>query len=91
MRLVNRIAAVLVAALLCAGTPATVLGAVVEGLYEGTGAGDATDAGRAAAAADALRQVVVRLTGRREAATDPALAALVRQATGADPLPPKDE
>lgn len=80
MRFVNRFAVALVAALLCAGSPGVALGAVVEGLYEGTGTGDPTDAGRAAAATDALRQVVVRLTGRRAAATDPALAGLYADA-----------
>ena len=80
MRSVNRPAAVLLAALLCAGSPGAARGAAVEGLYEGTGAGDATDAGRAAAASAALRQVVVRLTGRRSAATDPALAAVYADA-----------
>ena len=80
MHLVNRFAAALLAALLCAGSPAAAVGAVVQGLYEGAGAGDATDAGRATAASDALRQVVVRLTGRRSAAADPALAGLYADA-----------
>ncbi len=48
----------------------------VEGLYEGTVPGDTATATRAQVAADALKQVVVRLTGRRAAAADPALAAL---------------
>ena len=80
MRLVNRILAALVAGLLLAGPAATAFGVAVEGLYEGTATGDATDTGRAAAATDALRQVVVRLTGRRAAATDPALAGLYADA-----------
>jgi len=48
----------------------------VEGLYEGTVPGDSASAGRTAIAAEALKQVVVRLTGRQSAATDPALASL---------------
>ncbi len=48
----------------------------VEGLYEGAVAGEATETGRAAAAADALRQVVVRVSGRSVAAKDPALQSL---------------
>jgi uncharacterized protein len=80
MRSVNRFAAALLAGLLVAGPPASASGVVVDRLYEGVGTGEATDAGRAAAAADALRQVVVRLTGRRAAATDPALAGLYADA-----------
>jgi uncharacterized protein len=80
MHFVNRIAAALLAAALLAGLPGAARGTAVEGLYEGTGTGDATDAGRAAAASDALRQVVVRLTGRRAAASDPALAGLYADA-----------
>jgi hypothetical protein len=56
--------------LLCAAAAAT----VVDGLYEAVVPGDATEAGRAAAASEALKQVVVRVTGRRAAATEPALA-----------------
>jgi hypothetical protein len=48
----------------------------VEGLYEGIVPGDAASAARPAAATEALKQVIVRLTGRSSAATDPALAAL---------------
>jgi hypothetical protein len=55
--------------------------ATVAGLYEGTVPGEATDAGRAAAAEAALRQVAVRVTGRRTAANDPALAAMYGDAT----------
>jgi uncharacterized protein len=55
---------------------ASVAATSVEGLYEGTVPGDAASAGRAAVATEALKQVVVRLTGRRAAATDPALTAL---------------
>jgi hypothetical protein len=80
MRFVNPIAAALLAGLLVAGLPGAARAVAVEGLYEGTATGDATDAGRAAAATDALRQVVVRLTGRRAAATDPGLAALYADA-----------
>jgi hypothetical protein len=80
MRFVNRFAAALLAGLLCAGLPGAALGVAVEGLYDGTGAGEATEAGRAGAAGEALRQVVVRLTGRRAAATDPALAAIYADA-----------
>jgi hypothetical protein len=80
MRFVNRIAATLCAGLLLAGLPGIATAVAVDGLYEGTGTGDATDSGRAAAATDALRQVVVRLTGRRAAATDPALAPLYADA-----------
>ena len=78
MRLVHPVAAALLAVVLAA--PGLAAGAVVEGLYDGTAAGSATEAGRAAAATDALRQVIVRLTGRRAAATDPALAALYADA-----------
>jgi len=80
MRFVNRIVAALLVAVLGTALPGAACGVAVEGLYEGTGAGEATDAGRAAAASDALRQVAVRLTGRRAAATDPALAALYADA-----------
>ncbi len=80
MRLVHPIAAALLAGLLVAGLPGAAGGVTVEGLYEGTGAGDASDSGRAAAATDALHQVVVRLTGRRAAATDPGLTALYADA-----------
>jgi hypothetical protein len=48
----------------------------VPGLYEGTVPGVATESERAALANAALRQVVVRVTGRAGAAADPALAAL---------------
>ncbi len=80
MRLVRPFAAVLAGASLLAVLPGIALGAVVASLYEGSGPGDATDAGRASAASDALRQVVVRLTGRRAAASDPALASLYADA-----------
>ncbi|MBS0373363.1 MAG: DUF2066 domain-containing protein [Proteobacteria bacterium] len=75
MRTPPRLAA-LFALVLALGTPLPAPATTVDGLYEGIGAGDATEAGRAGAAADALRQVVVRVTGRRSAASDPALAAL---------------
>jgi hypothetical protein len=77
---VHRIAAVL---LLLGGAlawPATGCAAAVDGLYEGAVAGDMTETGREAAAAEALRLVAVRVTGRRSAATDPALAPLYADA-----------
>lgn len=77
---VIRIALAVLAGLLVAGLPARARAAQVEGLYEGVVAGDATESGRAAAAAEALRQVVVRVTGRAAAATDPALAPLYADA-----------
>jgi hypothetical protein len=55
--------------------------ATVAGLYEGTVPGDATETGRPVAAEAALRQVVVRVTGRRDAGTDAALAPLYAAAT----------
>ncbi|HXQ63284.1 MAG TPA: DUF2066 domain-containing protein [Steroidobacteraceae bacterium] len=48
--------------------------AAVDSLYEAIVPGDGTEAGRAAAATEALKQVVVRVTGRGAAATEPALA-----------------
>ena len=53
----------------------------VEGLYEATVSGDSTEAGRAPAAAEALRQVVVRVTGRSTAASDPTLQSLYSEAS----------
>ncbi|HXQ31774.1 MAG TPA: DUF2066 domain-containing protein [Steroidobacteraceae bacterium] len=50
--------------------------AAVDGLYEAIVPGDGTEAGRAAAATEALRQVIVRVTGRGAAATEPALASV---------------
>jgi hypothetical protein len=77
---VRRRACLLLATLfvLCAA-PASA--ATVAGLYEGTVPGDATETGRSAAAEAALRQVVVRVTGRRDAGTDAALAPLYAAAT----------
>jgi uncharacterized protein len=63
-------AAILVAALAAAPAAHT---AAVAGLYEATVTGDAADA---KSAEEALRQVAVRLTGRRSAGSDPALSAL---------------
>jgi len=64
----------------------------VEGLYEGTVPGDTATGARAAVATEALKQVVVRLTGRRSAASDPALAGLygdpLRYATTYRSVPP---
>lgn len=54
--------------------------AVVDGLYDGTVPGDGASAARAATAGDALRQVVVRVTGRGAAAGDPLLAPLYADA-----------
>jgi hypothetical protein len=53
----------------------------VEALYEATVAGDSTEAGRAPAAAEALRQVVVRVTGRSAAAADASLQGLYAEAS----------
>ncbi len=80
MRLVNRVAAALLLAASAISLPSPARAVVVEALYEGDVAGDLTEAGRVPAAADALRQVVVRVTGRRAAATDPALAAIYADA-----------
>ena len=57
-------------------TSAVTVGAAVEGLYEGTVPGDAASAQRGQVAAEALKQVVVRLTGRWSAPADAALAAV---------------
>jgi hypothetical protein len=80
MAAVNRIAAILAAAWVFAGSPSAARAAAVEGLYEGVVAGDMTETGRAVAATDALRQVVIRLTGRRTAGADPALASIYAEA-----------
>jgi uncharacterized protein len=71
----RRCACVLLVALLALSAPLAPAATVV-GLYEGTVPGDASETGRAAAADAALRQVVVRVTGRRGAASDAALASL---------------
>lgn len=73
----NRLALALLGLALAAGASA----AAFEGLYEGTVPGDSASAARAAAAGEALRQVVVRVTGRRAAASDGALTGVF-----ADPL-----
>jgi hypothetical protein len=52
----------------------------VDGLYQGIVPGDGSDSGRGPAAVDALKQVVVRVTGQRAAATDPALASVFADA-----------
>ena len=52
----------------------------LEGLYEATVPGDSTEAGRAPAAAEALRQVAIRVTGRGVAGTDPGLQTLYADA-----------
>jgi hypothetical protein len=59
---------------------APAVAATVAGLYEGTVPGELSETGRAAAAAEALRQVVVRVTGRRGADRDPALQSLYSNA-----------
>jgi hypothetical protein len=68
-------------ALVAASVAPLASAAPVPGLYEGTVPGELTEAGRAAAAEEALRQVVVRVTGRRGADRDPALQALYANAT----------
>lgn len=60
--------------------PLAARAAVVDGLYQGDVAAEGSDVASGATAAEALRQVIVRLTGRQSAATDPALAALYGQA-----------
>jgi len=80
MAAAHRIAAVLVTLSGALAWPVAGLAMPVDGLYEGVVTGDMTETGRAAAAAEALRQVVVRVTGRRAAASDPALAALYSDA-----------
>ncbi len=67
-------------AVLLALAPPLAAAATVAGLYEGTVPGEASDAGRGAAAEAALRQVVVRVTGSRAAGADPALAPLYASA-----------
>jgi hypothetical protein len=54
-------------------------GAAVEGLYEGIVSGDSASSDRTAVASEALKQVVVRLTGRRSATADPSLAPVLSQ------------
>jgi hypothetical protein len=76
----QRTAALLFAALVLLAPAGRAEGAVVDALYEAVVAGDSSDAGRPAAAVEALREVLPRLTGRRGAATDPAFAAVVREA-----------
>lgn len=78
-RFLHRCRAALVA-LALAFVPGLASAAVVAGLYEGVVPGESSEDGRTAAARDALRQVVVRATGRRAAAADPALAALYADA-----------
>ena len=53
----------------------------VAGLYAGTVPGTTSEVGHQALATEALRQVVVRVTGRRAAATEPKLASVYAQAT----------
>jgi len=54
--------------------------APVADLYAGTVAGSATEVGHQALARDALKQVMVRVTGRLGAAADPRLAGLYERA-----------
>ncbi len=55
--------------------------ATVQNLYEGVVTlADRSERGQAEAFRDAMRQVLVRITGRRDAAEDPALTALVEDA-----------
>jgi Uncharacterized protein conserved in bacteria (DUF2066) len=56
--------------------PVAARAVVVDGLYDAIVVGESTDTARKAAASEALRRVAVRLTGRRTAANDDALAAL---------------
>jgi Uncharacterized protein conserved in bacteria (DUF2066) len=60
--------------------PQASLAVPVDGLYDGSVTGNSTEAGRSAAAAEALRQVVVRVTGRSAAASEPALQGLYSDA-----------
>lgn len=79
MAAVNRILAILAVAGLL-GATAAARAVPVEGLYEGVVSGEMTESGRLAAATEALKQVIVRLTGRRAAATDPTLAPVLADA-----------
>jgi hypothetical protein len=81
LAVVARRCACLLLATLAAPCATQASAAAVAGLYEGTVPGDATETGRTAAAEAALRQVVVRATGRRGAGTDAALAPLYTAAT----------
>jgi hypothetical protein len=67
-------------ALVQLAAPAAAPAVAVDGLYQGVVAGDGSDAGRGPAAVEALKQVVVRVTGQRAAAADPALAGLIADA-----------
>jgi hypothetical protein len=80
MRPVNYVAAAMLVSLALLGGSLSAVAAAVDALYEGVVSGELTEAGRPVAAADALRQVVVRVSGRRSAATDPALASLYADA-----------
>jgi hypothetical protein len=79
MAAVNRILVVLAFAGLL-GATAIARAQPVEGLYEGVVAGEMTESGRLAAATEALKQVIVRVTGRRAAAADPVLAPILADA-----------
>jgi hypothetical protein len=74
----SRFAALLVALLLASAAAAGAAG--VDAFYEATVTGDGGSAQRPALATQALRALAVRLTGRRAAAQDPALAALYAEA-----------
>lgn len=77
----GRFAALAVLAVLACLGPKPAAAVTVAGLYEGTvAATDRSERGLAAAYVEALRQVAVRATGRRAAASDPALAGLFADA-----------
>jgi len=75
-----RFVATFLLALLGLGPVRASVAAPVEGLFEATVSGDSTESSRGMVSADALRQVVVRVTGRAGAGTDPALASLYADA-----------
>jgi hypothetical protein len=72
MALGKRLALGLLGLVLSTGAPAV----AVDGLYVGIVPAGGAEAGRTTAAVEALKQVAVRVTGRRAAATEPALAAV---------------
>jgi hypothetical protein len=67
-------------ALVGLGLAASVAAATLEGLYDGVVPGDVASSDHQTLATDALKQVVVRLTGRRAAAQDPVLSSLYSDA-----------
>jgi len=75
------ISAGLAAAVLVVFPVVPVGAATVPGMYEATvPLSERSDRGQAQALQDAMRQVLVRITGRRDAATEPALAPLITEA-----------